>query len=78
MGTVVRSFVNGFVNGLVVSRFWQMGRIDFGNGKRLRYRRWRELLISAYTALNHGDLKGRMERKRCYLRHSQEGDTFRP
>jgi len=31
MGTVVRSFVNGFVNGLVVSRFWQMERIDFGN-----------------------------------------------
>lgn len=31
MGAVVRSFVNGFVNGLVVSRFWQMGRIDFGN-----------------------------------------------
>lgn len=27
MGTVVR----GFVNGLVVSCFWQMGRIDFGN-----------------------------------------------
>jgi hypothetical protein len=28
--------------------------------------------------LNYGDLKGRMGRKRCCLRHSQEGDTFRP
>lgn len=80
MGTVVRSFVNGFVNGLVVSRFWQMGRIDFGNENAcvIGYRRRRELLISAYIVLNRGGLKGWKECKRCCLRHSQEGDIFRP
>ena len=78
MDIVIRRFVNCFVDGLVISRFWQMVRVDVGDEKRLCCRRRRELLISAYTVLNRGGLKGWMECKRCCLRHSQEGDTFRP
>lgn len=31
MDIVIRCFVNCFVDGLVISRFWQMERVDVGN-----------------------------------------------